>query len=420
MDYKKYDVAVVGGGVAGVSCAYNCAIRNLKTLLVEKENYLGGDITGALVVPVMKSETKNLNCDFYNALVTKSKSYCAQHTYSDSNSGWFNPALLKCIFDELLKSVNCDVLFESDILNASCEENYIKSVTVSAQLLSLPIVSKYYVDATGSASLAKILNCSFRDDTQIKQPPSLRFIVGGVDIKSLADFLESVDDDKNVTTTHRHDREIHLSTAYTWDKSKKWALEPYFKQALEDGILQDEDLSYFQIFTIAGMPGCVAFNCPRIRDFDTNNPLDYSLALMDARAAILRIHNFTKKYLKGFENSYISQIAPKTGYREIRRVKCRYDYTLDDIINQKEFDNPALYSNYPIDVHSNKKDESVLYKVCSYSLPVESLQSKDYKNLYAIGKIAGCDFKSHAALRIQSACMSMGEAAAKDIYKNIN
>ena len=34
--------------------------------------------------------------------------------------------------------------------------------------------------------------------------------------------------------------------------------------------------------------------------------------------------------------------------------------------------------------------------------------------------IAGCDFKSHAALRIQSACMSMGEAAAKDIFKNIN
>ena len=94
--------------------------------------------------------------------------------------------------------------------------------------------------------------------------------------------------------------------------------------------------------------------------------------------------------------------------------------TIEDIITQKSFDNPALCSNYPVDIHSNKKNASVLYKVCSYEFPLQSLQSKDFENLYAIGKIAGCDFKSHAALRVQSSCMSMGEAVAKDIRKNIN
>lgn len=420
---NKYDVVIVGGGIAGVSCAYNCSTLNLKTLLIEKENYLGGDITGSLVIPVMKSDSKDFNCDFYKKLVETSKQQGAQFTYSDSNQGWFNPVLLKCVLDEVLKAVNCDVIFEAEVKTAKSDNDKILSLELVANGLSLPVVSKYFVDATGTASLAKLLNCSLWDDTQLKQPPSLRFIVGGVDLNKLANFLEKTDNDKDVTTTYRVDSEIHLSTACTWDKSRNWALYPYFQDALKKNILDKFDLSYFQIFTIAKMPSCVAFNCPRIRDFNKDNPLDYSNALIEARKAIIRLHNFAKQYLEGFENSYIINIAPKTGQRETARVRCQYDYTIDDIINQTTFKNPAVFSDYPVDIHSNTKNKSKLIKVCSYTLPVESLKSRDYQNLYAIGKIAGCDFKSHGALRIQSACMSMGEAAAKDICKiltNVN
>lgn len=415
----NYDVVVAGGGIAGVSCAYNCAKFNLKTLLIEKENYLGGDITGGLVVPVMKSESKNINCSFYNDLISFAKKFNAQHTYIDSNPGWFNPILLKCVLDDMLISKKCDLMFESRITSANTSDKIINDIKIETNTLSLPVVSKYYVDATGNASFAKILNCNFQNDNEIKQPPSLRFILSGVDVNTLAEFLEKIDSDKNITTTNRVDCMTHLSTAFTWDKTKKWALEPYFEQACKDGVLKSFDLSYFQIFTIANMPDSVAFNCPRIRDYKQDSPLDFSNAIIESRQAIIRLHDFVKKYIPGFQNSYISNIAPKTGYREIRRVKCKYNYTIEDIINQKEFDNPALCSDYPIDIHSNKMDKSVLHKVCSYTLPVESLCSSDYDNLYAIGKIAGCDFKSHAALRIQSSCMSMGEAVAKHIVKNI-
>ena len=417
---KIYDATIIGGGIAGVSCAYICAKLNLKTLLVEKENYLGGDVTGALVVPVMKTDTKNINTEFYCDLIEYAKKFNAQQTYCDDNPGWFNPIILKLVFDKMLTSVCCDILFESEVKNVTCDKTMIKDITILSNMLSLPIVSKYYIDATGDASFSKILNCEFWADNDINQPPSLRFIVSGVDLDKFSSFLDDIDNDKNVTTTYRTDSYIHLSTAYTWDETKKWALDTYFKRALRDGILKESDLSYFQLFSIANMPSSVAFNCPRIRNYTPCNPFDFSKAIIEAREAILRLHNFMKLYLPGFNNSYISNIAPKTGYREINRVKCRYDYTIEDIINQKTFDNPALCSNYPVDIHSNKKNASVLYKVCSYEFPLQSLQSKDFENLYAIGKIAGCDFKSHAALRVQSSCMSMGEAAAKDIRKNIN
>ena len=52
---NKYDVIIVGGGTAGVSCAWNCGKRGLKTLLIEQNSFLGGSITSALVIPAMKT-----------------------------------------------------------------------------------------------------------------------------------------------------------------------------------------------------------------------------------------------------------------------------------------------------------------------------------------------------------------------------
>lgn len=132
-----------------------------------------------------------------------------------------------------------------------------------------------------------------------------------------------------------------------------------------------------------------------------------------------------KGYIPGFENSYISNIAELTGTRESGRVKCQYDFRASDIICEKGFEDTILHSNYPIDIHSNKKNESILSINSNYNFPLRSLQVKGFSNLYAIGKCLGADFASHASLRIQKTCMSTGEAVAKAVkiqvecHKNI-
>ena len=61
---NKYDVIIVGGGTAGVSCAWNCGIKGLKTLLIEQNSFLGGSITSSLVIPAMKtSENADVQMD---------------------------------------------------------------------------------------------------------------------------------------------------------------------------------------------------------------------------------------------------------------------------------------------------------------------------------------------------------------------
>ena len=418
---QKYDVVIIGGGTSGCACAYNCAKLGLKTLLVEKNNFLGGLMTGGLVIPVMKSSVSEINCDYYKKLVEISKKYQAQITYKDNNDGWFNPEMLKIILDEVLDFNNLDILFETQIKEVVKENKNIKSVVLQCGLLSLSIESKYYVDATGSGEFSKLSGCEFLNDILEKQQNSLRFILGNIDVEKFCNFILKVDDNEDITNTYRNDvktnNELHFTTASTWDTSKIWALDKYIQKGVSDGLLLESDRSYFQIFSVAGGLNQVAFNCPRINNYK-NNPYMASIELKNARKAILRLIKFVKKYFPGFENAILTNIAVQTGIREENRVKTKYIFTKDDLITSKTFKNIVLEANYSIDIHSDKKDGSILQKTSNYQLPLESLMSYDVDNLFVIGKILGAEFSAHSALRVQKSCMSMGEAVAKYIAQN--
>ncbi len=436
----KYDVVVIGGGTAGCAAAYTSGKLGLKTLLVEKGVHLGGTITSGLVVPVMQSGNNQINTDFYNILINELKKIGGQVTYQD-NPGWFNPELLKIVLDKMMKEVNVDVRFNSDVINIKIDKNNIKSIEFNNKILSvyndtictdnIPVCDPkflsvcidalYVVDATGDANFSKKINCKFLENNSEFQPMSLRFIMSGVDVTAFSDWILDLDCDRNVTTAYDIDGVRHFSTAYTWDTDKQWALAPYFKQAIDNNDLKPSDSNYFQLFTVAGMPNSVAFNCPRIvENLDPNLVEDTSRALTEGREAIYRLSEFCKKYLPGFENAYISNIADSLGVRVSNRIQGKYIYTIDDLKSGKKFENPALISNYPVDVHSKDKNASTLEMTGEYQLPIESLMSADYENLFVVGRCLSADYLAQGALRVQASCFSMGEAVVKHIKSIIN
>lgn len=423
----KYDVVIAGGGTAGCSCAYNCAKLGLKTLLLEKENYLGGTMTGGLVVPIMESGKNQINTDFYNLLVNEMKKVHGQITYQN-NSGWFDPIKLKDVLPKILKNVKSEVVYNINISHADAKMQNILSVyyesihtnksNASPKILSECIEAKYFVDATGNLDFSKILNCNFLKNEKEIPPISLRFIMSNIDNNKFAKWIESYDTDRAVTTVEYIDNQAYFSTAYTWDSDRHWALAPLFDDAVNKNILKDTDRNYFQIFSIAGSPQSVAFNCPRlIENYDLSSQADLDKAKNDAKKAIERIAKFCNVYLPGFENAYVSHIADKLGVRAFRRIRGKYVYTIEDIKSGKKFENPAVISCYPIDVHSRDKNSSTLKKYGEYQLPIESLMSDDYDNLFVIGRGLSADEMAQGALRVQASCFSMGEAVAKYINK---
>lgn len=404
----KYDVTIVGGGTAGCACAYIAGKLGLKVLLVEKNSFLGGSITSSLVIPAMKTSDNAINTEFFDTLYSELEAVDGAITYCDGNKGWFNPELTKIILDKMLIDAHVDVLFESSIEKVEEKlSSYIvtidnNNVFTLKQGLLYPIETIYLVDATGDAKICEKLNCEFLEKKS--QPINLRFIMSGVDVENFSAWIMELDKDRDVTTSCVVNGKTYLSTAYTWDSGKNWALKPIFKQAIEDNILTEADSNYFQLFSVAGTSDSIAFNAPRL--LNPQNPY------IEGRASILRLSKFCKKYLKGFENAYISSIANSLGVRVSNRVKGKYVYTQDDLRNGKKFEHPVVISNYPIDIHSDKKDSSKLEKVYKeYQLPIESLMIRD--RLFVAGRCISADFEAQAALRIIPSCFSMGEGLAK-------
>ncbi|MDD3237052.1 MAG: FAD-dependent oxidoreductase [Candidatus Gastranaerophilales bacterium] len=409
-----YDVIVVGGGTAGVATAYMAAKLGLHVLLVEKNIHLGGTITSGLVIPAMKTNDLGINSTFFNDLIEFANSYGAQYTYIDGNKGWFNPELLKIVLDKMLNYVGVDIYLATSF-NKAKEKNGRFVLHFSQEMLSLHSETKYLVDATSNGKIFQSLNCEFLNkDKNENQAITLRFTMAGVNLKDFSDWIMKFDSDRNVTTCVA-DIQIHLSTAYTWDTNINWALRPLFTKAVEDGVLREEDTAYFQLFTIPGMPSSIAFNCPRIQINDCEENY-LSKAAIKGREQIFRLAEFCKIYLKGFENAYISNIADMLGIRESNRVKGKHIYTEFELLDKKKFDNVALSSDYPIDIHSIKKDDSTLhFTKGNYFLPIESLISDKYDNLFIAGRALSATFKAQAALRVQTCCFAMGEAIAKYI-----
>lgn len=416
----KYDLVVVGGGTSGVSCAYNASKLGLRVLLVEKTDVLGGAITQGLVIPVMKLNSRNINTDFYNELIKMASKYNAQVTYGDLNTGWFNPENLKIAFDSLIKGVNCNVLFSTEPVSCKYnEKNSFFELKLNHKILSIHIETDYIVDATSNGKIFQLLNYNFQEKNDKQQATSLRFIMSGVNSDEFSKWILELDKNRDITTSYSVDGQTLLSTAYTWDESKKWALEPIFKEAIKNNDLEYNDTAYFQFFSVPNMPNSIAFNAPRIVLNDGEDILDpfvYSRALIKGRESIYRLSNFCKKYFKGFENSYISHISDTLGVRESYRVKGKYTFTKDDILNPKTFKNIAFSCDYPIDIHSNNKEDKLEFVKNTYDIPIDCLISEDNNRLYGVGRIISADFEAQAALRTQMSCFSMGEAAAKDIF----
>ncbi len=425
----NYDIIIIGGGTAGCAAAYIAGIAGKKVLLIEQNIHLGGAITSGLVVPVMKCGEHQINTEFFDALISELRAIGGQVTYQD-NPGWFNPELTKIALDNLMLKAGVDMLLGTVVQSVFLDNREIKSIQIKekilseynsqiytdkssswGKILSEPIEAKYYIDSTGNCDFAKICNCKFLEKSQ-KQPASLRFIMSGINLNLFANWLKEFDKDRSVTTVEDVDGFIHLSTAYTWDKDKKWALAPLFEDAVANGELKDTDRNYFQIFTIAGMPDSVAFNCPRMVE-----NADFSRTLVEARQSILRLSNFCKKHFPGFEKSYISNIADMLGIRVSDRIKGKYIYTIEDLKSGKKFKNPVLISNYPVDVHSGMRDNSTLQAVQEYQLPIESLMPADIDNLFVAGRCLSADFMAQGALRVQANCFSMGVGLAKYLAK---
>ena len=183
---KKYDLAVIGGGFAGVAAALAAARAGAKVLIVEKSNCLGGAAVNCLVNPFMPywTEMDGKRVDLSAGIFKEIHDRLEHHNAMNKES--FLEEKLKYILNEMVAEANIDLLFHAYIFKVEKCDEHIASIVVATKSGEMHVEANYFIDATGDAQLAYLAGCPTvlgRESDHLCQPMTLCFRVGNVDVK---------------------------------------------------------------------------------------------------------------------------------------------------------------------------------------------------------------------------------------------
>lgn len=410
------DVVVCGGGTAGVFAAIAAAERGRKVMIVEQFGGLGGTATFGLVTPVMHTHIPgDPQCSY---IVPKLNAKLREMGAVTPDGRNFDPMGLKVALESMCMEAGVYILLHTFIADVIKDGNTIKGIVASNKSGTFVIEGKTFIDCTGDGDVSVLAGAEYtkgNPETGKCQPISLRYVVDGVDIHALGEFIKDKPAEVGINNACSYDK-ANGSVYMAVCRNGNWTLSYLFDKAIEAGDLAPEDKWYWQAFCIPGRPTSVAFNNPEFfEDVDGTDAEHLTRAQLDGKQRIYRQLRFYKKYFKGFENAYIGEIAEMVGVRESRNIVTEYVLTAEDLLAKHKFEDAFCQSNYPIDIHGKsltcKSVEAVDDGKPWYEIPYGSLVVKGIDNLMVAGRCLGCEFLAQSSLRVQQSCRSSGEAA---------
>lgn len=168
---KNYDIAVCGGGFAGISAALAAAREGKKVVLFEKEYMLGGLGTAGLItiyLPLCDGLGHQVSFGIAEELLKLSITYGAEDGYPEN---WldgvgtrtekdkryrvgYNAQLFAILAEKLLLQNGVDILYGSYVVGVSTENRRITKLYVENKSGRIAYTVGTVVDATGDCDIA--------------------------------------------------------------------------------------------------------------------------------------------------------------------------------------------------------------------------------------------------------------------------
>lgn len=168
---NTYDIAVCGGGVAGISAALAAAREGKKVVLIEKQYMLGGLATAGLItiyLPLCDGFGHQVSFGIAEELLKLSIKYGAEASYPEN---WldgkgtrtekdkrylvqYNAQLFAILAEQLLIENGVDILYGSYAVDVLTENERIKAICVENKSGRTDYVIRSVVDATGDCDIA--------------------------------------------------------------------------------------------------------------------------------------------------------------------------------------------------------------------------------------------------------------------------
>ncbi|HXK72260.1 MAG TPA: FAD-dependent oxidoreductase, partial [Clostridia bacterium] len=347
----SYELVVCGGGMSGFASAISAASKGIKTLIVERNGCLGGVATSCMVNHLLgakhvDSSTESLKKNIsglFDVLADRliSKNYAIDPNKTalyDNPHGWYSTLAeglvvssegLKMEMELMCKESGVDILYLSHICDVIKDESSISHIIVHNKSGLFAIEGKCFVDATSDADIAVYCGCPYikgRETDGLMAPASLMMHLENVNTEKLRTYIRE-------NNEHR------------------------FKKLIK--VLKEKGIWSFpyDIFICVQLtkPDTYMINTIRQVGVDGTDGLSISNAILDGRDESFRLFEIVKNHFPGFENSAIFRIADNIGIRETNRIKGVYTLTVEDLIENKKFDDTIAISSYGWDLPDPNK-----------------------------------------------------------------
>jgi hypothetical protein len=396
--YGEYEVAVLGGGPAGIAAAVAAARAGRRTLLIERYGFLGGMGTAAGVTNFC-----GLHANVFGEMRRVVHGIASELLDRIDGLGGLNaPHLIlgkilaqaydtgayKIAADDLLKHHKVDILFHA--LGAGVvmhDERRIKVLMVETKAGRQAVRAEIFIDCSGDGDLAAWAGAHFEvgDNMGSMLYPSMMFRLNGVDPERAGEAWRTIPalmEAAEAAGTHRFPRKAAIVRPQR--SQIEWRVN-FTQVSREDGT------------AISGL-----------------EPDQLTRGEIDGRRQAVDAFNFLRT-VPGFEKSYIVDLPPQLGIRETRRVIGGVMLSGEDVLGCAAFSDSIGVNGWPMEQHVSG---DVIFKFPPIpdsrgfnELPYRMLTPEGIDNLLVAGRCASMTHDGQSAARVSGACFAMGEAA---------
>ncbi|MFO7870352.1 MAG: FAD-dependent oxidoreductase [Kiritimatiellia bacterium] len=408
----EYDVVVCGGGPAGCAAAVGAARHGVKTLLIEKDGYLGGATVSELVCVVLSTNGVDFQ-GIWHEYALRLQARDALRPLTGFGSGQIrscvDPEQVKFVWDELLEEAGVDILHHVYGCTGILEDGTVKGVIAETRAGRRAIPARRVIDATGDGMVAAQSGVEWEQGDG--EHPYAMALTKALRIGGLPDDPQRPDEETMTRLSHDLKAAVERGEYTASVVTEQNRLLNYIRGW--NWLLPEKRHELLSVIS-------------RVLEVDPLDPFDFTRAEREGREQARQAADFLCRYVPGLERAYLLDTSAQIGLRSSRRLRGLSTVTGDDAMEFRKYPDSIARASWNIDI----------WPANSYSAPAVDHSSDEFKrrreelltgeyfdirygcivaagvdNLLMAGRCISAEHVAESSLRIQQTCMSTGQAA---------